>query len=1841
RPKELEKLYLRIKVNGPCLTSLTSHQEERNKIKYITITTINSENSYKSTLQKVFGDKYHVPSDERIKILRSDVIPADEQTQTTHTQETQKSTSNQSDDFFSLNIVDPVMTTFNSRSAGITSSKSNSSVLALPADEFSTANTHFSEHSGLFVTDLPPLKILSGRCSSGAVQDKQLMRSLEERTNETENSITPQRDVEIMGESEGIQSDSNYFSPSSSLILPKKVPSALQEIDKMKKMKKTQRFLNTDILGKENEFNNEKYTQHASKLFRKVSSAISRKITASDIEIDYGKELDKEKEKQKSRARAHKADITKKVSAAISTKIKLSDIREEVIEIEDDLQPQQKLGNEKEIRKHTEYLKEMGPKVSTDRKIRTYGIEKEAIISIQDDLEDGKEKEEQKYDSVNAVKLLQDTACSRQIKLSHTIQRAIISNHQDDLDCGKDLDKEKEEQKSIAHKAEITNNVSVAISRKMKLSETREEIIEIEDDLQHEQRLGNEKEIRKRTKHIKELGQKVSTDRKITCGIEKKAIMSNRQDDLDYGKDLDEEKEEHKSSPHKVEITNKVSVAVSKKMKLSDTREEIIEIEDDLQHQQTLSNEKEIRKQTEYIKKTEQKVSTDRKITSGIEEEAIQDYLEDGKEEEQKDSVNAVEMLQDTAFLRQIKLSHTRQRAIISSHQDYLDYGKDLDIDKVQKSSAHKAEVTKKVSAAISRNLKLREEIIEIKDDLQQEQNLGNEKEMRKYIEHIKEVIQKVSTDRKMSGKEEEAVMSIQNDLEEKQEIGKEKEEQKDSVNAVELLQNTNFSGQIKHTRQRAIMSSHQDDLEYEKDLDKEKEEQKSRLNKAELIKKVSANTLRKMKLSDTRDEIIEIEDDVSNSREEIIEIEDDLQHEQKLVNEKEIPKLTEHIRKLFQKVCTNRKISGIKEKAIMSIQDVEHEQEIAKEKEVQKDSVNAVELLQETDFSGQEKLNHTRQTPIMSSHQDDLDFGKDLDKEKEEQKSRLNKAELIKKVSAATLRKMKLSGTRDEIIEIEDDVSNSREEIIEIEEDLQHEQKLVNEKEIPKLAEHIRKVFQKVCNNRKISGIEEEAIMSIQDVEHEQEIVKEKEVQKDSVNAVEFLQETDFSGQEKLSHTRQTPIMSSHKDDLEFGKDLDKEKEQQEFSAPKKVSSAILRKLKPINTRQEAIIEIEDDLRHKQKLDDEKEMQRHTVHTVEMVKNVSTNISRKTRTSDTEQKSKRSIIYDLLSERISQCLRREKQKYNYNSPPKMFQNISTISRQIKSSKGIQKLLSVQEQEHEKAEERSTENYFQGYSQQKIQKCIANGSKMVQKLSTALSELKLTNTEEEPIMSIQSDVHPEIQLDNDMEIEKITENSSEMVQKLSTAISGKAKLNNRRHGTKMSIQCDLEYEQKLKNGNEERDQSKQIEILCDDEVAQTRSEISACTDVYSKNTEQPGVRQLVVILKRFDANIYQKKSTKELCSEHVRNINLKDTERETNTIDNVEKSLEKMFQSLDSGNSTTVQEKKTSRNKISLRRKRKSKESGPSSATHQDSILEMSHITDTNNAAIIYKRRRTLCNPNDITILPDQDDEVERYRRRLSKEYPLQEELDLRRSNIIHSTPEKTKELSQSKLPVEDSINLDEINIQKCIEHTPANPIRKDRDSSNSLTKKHAKEHHLLRSSRKEKTKKRINFQVLPLFDADAINLHKTKKMTQKRRHEGFAKVNKDDRSMLNKSFHEIFGWSDDGETFLKEVLSKSCVNDVSKNISSKSTAINSSNADMSKRRDDAEVNGSKIDKSKKRIPNDKIRYADLIRETEACNHNAKNTFRKIVEDIQDDINDGESLMEMLHAKKMQHNIVQ
>ncbi|XP_050508118.1 centromere protein F-like [Diabrotica virgifera virgifera] len=1787
RPKELEKLDLRIKVNGPCLTSLTSHQEERNKIKYITITTINSENSYKSTLQKVFGDKYHVPSDERIKILRSDVIPADEQTQTTHTQETQKSTSNQSDDFFSLNIVDPVMTTFNSRSAGITSSKSNSSVLALPADEFSTANTHFSEHSGLFVTDLPPLKILSGRCSSGAVQDKQLMRSLEERTNETENSITPQRDVEIMGESEGIQSDSNYFSPSSSLILPKKVPSALQEIDKMKKIKKTQRFLNTDILGKENEFNNEKYTQHASKLFRKVSSAISRKITASDIEIDYGKELDKEKEKQKSRARAHKAEITKKVSAAISTKIKLSDIREEIIEIDDDLQPEQKLGNEKEIRKHFGYIKEMGPKVSTVRKIRTCRIEREAIISIQDDLKDGKEKEEPKDDSVNAVELLQDTACSRQIKLSHTIQRAIISNHQDDLDCGKDLDKENEEQESTAHKAEITNNASVAISRKMKLSEIREEIIEIEDDLQHEQRLGNEKEIRKQADYIKKMVQKVSTDRKITSGIEEEAIqdyledgkeeeqadsvnavemlqdtavlrqikpshtrqranISSHQDYLDLGKDLDIEKVQ-KSSAHKAEMTKKVSAAISRNLKL---REEIIEIKDDLQHEQNLNNEKEMRKQIEHIKEVVQKVSTDRKI-SCIEEEAItsiQNDLEEkqeigNKKEEQKDSVNAVELFQNTAFSGQIK--HTRQRAIMSSHQDDLEYETDLGKEKEeQKSSLHQAEMIKKVSANTLRKMKLsdtrdeiieieddvsnsREEIIEIEDDLQHEQKLVNEKEMRKHIEHIKEVVQKVSTDRKISGIEEEAIMSIQNDLEEKQEIGKEKEEQKDSVNAVELFQNTAFSGQIKHTRQRAIMSSHQDDLEYETDLDKEKEEQKSSLHKAEMIKKVSANTLRKMKLSDTRDEIIEIEDDVSNSREEIIEIEDDLQHEQKLVNEKEIPKLTEHIRKLFQKVCTNRKISGIKEEAIMSIQDVEHEQEIAKEKEVQKNSVNAVELLQETDFSGREKLSHTRQTPIMSSHQDDLDFGKDLDKEKEEQKSSLHKAEMIKKVSAATLRKMKLSDTRDEIIEIEDD--------------LQHEQKLVNEKEIPKLTEDIRKRFQKVCTNRKISDIEEEAIMSIQDVEHEQEIAKEKEVQRDSVNAVELLQETDFSGQEKLSHIRQTPIMSSHQDDLDFGKDLDKEKEQQEFSAPKKVSSAILRKLKPINTRQEAIIEIEDDLRYKQKLDDEKEMQRHTVHTVEMVQNVCTNISRKTRTSDTEQKSKRSIIYDLLSERISQCLRREKQKYNYNSPPKMFQNISTISRQIKSSKGIQKLLSVQEQEHEKAEERSTENYFQGYSQQKIQKCIANGSKMVQKLSTALSELKLTNTEEEPIMSIQSDVHPEIQLDNDMEIEKITENSSEMVQKLSTAISGKAKLNNRRHGTKMSIQCDLEYEQKLKNGNEERDQSKQIEILCDDEVAQTRSEISACTDVYSKNTEQPGVRQLVVILKRFDANIYQKKSTKELCSEHVRNINLKDAERETNTIDNVEKSLEKMFQSLDSGNSTTVQEKKTSHNKISLRRKRKSKESGPSSATHQDSILEMSHITDTSNAAIIYKRRRTLCNPNDITMLPDQDDEVERYRRRLSKEYPLQEELDLRRSNIIHSTPEKTKELSQSKRPVEDSINLDEINIQKCIEHTPANPIRKDSDSSNSLTKKHAKEHHLLRSSRKEKTKKRINFQDLPLFGADAINLHKTKKMTQKRRHEGFAKVNKDDRSMLNKSFHEIFGWSDDGETFLKEVLSKSC----------------------------------------------------------------------------------------------------
>ncbi|CAG9836555.1 unnamed protein product [Diabrotica balteata] len=392
---------------------------------------------------------------------------------------------------------------------------------------------------------------------------------------------------------------------------------------------------------------------------------------------------------------------------------------------------------------------------------------------------------------------------------------------------------------------------------------------------------------------------------------------------------------------------------------------------------------------------------------------------------------------------------------------------------------------------------------------------------------------------------------------------------------------------------------------------------------------------------------------------------------------------------------------------------------------------------------------------------------------------------------------------------------------------------------------------------------------------------------------------------------------MSSHQGDLDYGKDLDREKEEQKSSVhkteiTKKMTADISRKIKLSNKRQEALKEIEDDLLHEQKLDIEKEIRKHTRHTLEMVQR--DDISRKSSTSDIEEEAIIPIQDDLEDE----------------------QELDNEKQQQKDLR--QKSMSSHQDDLDYGEDM--------YNDKEEQQSIAHKPKMTKKVSAVVSrKIKPTSTRQEAIIEILDNLQHEQKLDSERETRKYTENDFKLVQKISNV-----------------------------------------------------------------NIRKP-LPQLVVRLEKFDFSIYQKETAKELTfvQTFVQNekypkyisetssidstINLSENQEivqnqqnseneEGYDIDDVERSLEKMFQFVDAG-STTVQKKKTSDDKISVERKEKSKGSSLSSATLQDSILEMSRTTDTSNT--IIRRKRKFCNPNDITILPDQDDEVERSRRRLTK----------------------------------------------------------------------------------------------------------------------------------------------------------------------------------------------------------------------------------------------------------------
>ncbi|XP_072384371.1 uncharacterized protein [Diabrotica undecimpunctata] len=1633
-----------------------------------------------------------------------------------------------------------------------------------------------------------------------------------------------------------------------------------------------------------------KHTEHTPEMTKKVSTAISRK---SDIEekakrstqedLEHEQKLTQKKQKQKDSRKneigkhaENTPEMTKKVSTAISRK---SDIEEKAKRsIQDYLEHEQKLtqikqkqkdSRKNEIGKHTEHTPEMTKKVSTAIS-RKSDIEEKAKRSIQDNLEHEQKltqkKQKQKDSRKNEIGKHTEhtlemtkkvsTAISRKSDIEEKAKRSI----QDDLEHQQKLTQKKQKQKDsrkneigkhTEHTPEITKKVSTAISRKSDIEEKA--IISIEDNLEHKQELNQEKqkesrkkEIRKHTEHTPEMTKKVSTAISRKSDIEEKAKRSI-QDDLEHEQKLTQKKQNQKDSQkveiakhaeHTPEITKKVSTAVSRK---SDIEEKAIRsIQDNLEYEQELnhkkqkeSRRKEIRKHTENTPEMTKKVSTDisRKIgKGGIEEEAVRSIQDDLEHEQERN---------------QKKQKESRKKEI-RIHTE------------------HTPEMVQKASTDISRKIRTsgieEEPIISIQDDLEHKQEIAKEKqeqkdsrkkERRNHTEHKLQVVQKACTDisRKIrtSDIEEEPITSIQDDLEHKQELAKEKQEQKDSQkkerrnhteHKLQVVQkaSTDISRKIRKSdiEEEAIISI-QDDLEHKQELAKEKQEQKDsqkkeRRNhtehKLQVVQKASTDISRKIRTSDIEEEPI-------------ISIQDDLEHKQELAKEKQEQKdsqkkerrnHTEHKLQVVQKASTDisRKIrkSDIEEEAIISIQDdLEHKQELAKEKQEQKDSQkkerrnhteHKLQVVQKasTDISRKIRKSDIEEEAIISI-QDDLEYRQELAEEKQEQrdsrkKERRNhtehKLQVVQKVSTNISRKIRKSDIDEKAIRS-------------IQDDLEHEQELYQKKqeqrdsrkkERRKHTEHKLEMVQKVSTDisRRIgtSDIEEEAKISIHnDLEHEQKLAKEKQEQKDSVIAAELLQETVFAGQLEFSHVRERKIMSSHQGDLDYGKDLDREKEEQKSSAhkteiPKKMTADISKKIKLTNRRQESLKEIEDDLLHEQNLDNEKEIRKHTRHALKMVQKVSTDISRKSSTTDIEEESIITIQDDLQHE----------------------QELDEIQEQKDLS---QKMMSSHQDDLDYGEDM--------YKDKEEQQSSAHKPEMTKKVSAAVSrKIKPSDIEEEAIRSIQDNLEHE--------------------QELNTTIGQEAII---------EILDDLQHEQKLDSERETR--------------KYTENDFKLVQKVSNVNIRKP-LPQLEVRFEKFDLSIYKKKTAEELTSVQtfIQNekypkyisetssidstINLSENQEtvqnqqnsekdEVYDIDDVERALENMYQLLDS-ESSTVQKKKTSDDKISVERKEKSKGSSLSSATLQDSILEMSRTTDTSNT--IIRRKRKLCNPNDITILPDQDDEVERRKRRLTKESLLSEELDLRRSDIIekqaHSTPEKTKELSQSKCSIEEDANLDldKVNLQKSntssIEHTPTNPVREDRESPNSLTKRHAEEH-LLRSARREKTKKRTKDR--SPFNADMITLHK------KRRHERFAKINEDDRSMLNRSLHKIFGWPTDDRSFLKEVFSKTYVCDVSKDISSKSTLRNYSNADKSKSRDYVESSGvkkklekefrrspsiAKIDqfKKKKRIPNDQIRYADL--------HKGNNSVMQFLKDIEDDVNDGESLMEMLRARKMKKNIV-
>uniref|UniRef100_A0A6P7GXU1 Uncharacterized protein LOC114342049 isoform X1 n=1 Tax=Diabrotica virgifera virgifera TaxID=50390 RepID=A0A6P7GXU1_DIAVI len=265
--------------------------------------------------------------------------------------------------------------------------------------------------------------------------------------------------------------------------------------------------------------------------------------------------------------------------------------------------------------------------------------------------------------------------------------------------------------------------------------------------------------------------------------------------------------------------------------------------------------------------------------------------------------------------------------------------------------------------------------------------------------------------------------------------------------------------------------------------------------------------------------------------------------------------------------------------------------------------------------------------------------------------------------------------------------------------------------------------------------------------------------------------------------------------------------------------------------------------------------------------------------------------------------------------------------------------------------------------------------------------------------------------------------------------------------------------------------------------------------------------------------------------------------------------------------------------------------------------IERSCIADkTNNSSI--RRKRKLYDPNDLSVFSHLEDEVERYEK-MTKEQQIEMEEGIDKSNTI----------DKSRLLLLSSAKEGHSSTTYKKKSASLNFVKKYQDPSINgrinLTTSYV---------RSKKPKKGTNSRNRSYLSG-MITLHKRNK------HESSVNISKADQTMLNRTLHKIFGWPDEGDSFLKKVLKKSHAN-----------ASELKTQEYVESQD--ENTGSPVivkakgPTKKKRLPNDQIRYADLIRARDARSHKAKETFMKILQDIQDDLNDGESLMDMLRKSK-------